>query len=334
MGACAFVCAMLHYAAACLLGVRPRRSALLACLALAAACSFRLSVGPFFAPPLAWVLFRCRGQLPWRACAACALAFVAALVPSFLYNYVRTGNPLRPATAAPQYVAVGTADLSGNVFTGLYGLLLSPNKGLLCFSPVFALGLALPFVWRDVPPGARRLLVPFGVGAAGYVLFLANLRSWGTFGWGPRYLVPALPILFFLLAAALVPLVRPRGALVAALVVLSVAINLPTALVNWSLVLAEFPDASNPQAPRPYQQLAVWDALFLGLEGRPLPAGEEVSSDPVRGLGTQFPDLWTVHLMRHSGGGRTLGFLGLTLLAALAAGALRRVALMGRHGTG
>jgi hypothetical protein len=317
---------MLHYSAACTLGVTPGRSALLACLALAAACSFRLSLGPFLCTALAWVLFRCRGTLSWRQLCACALAFAAVMVPSLLYNYVRTGNPLRPATAAPIYVAAGTADLSGNLLTGLYGLLISPNKGLLFFAPIFVIGLALPLVRREMPATAWRLVVPFGIGAVLYILFIAKLRSWGTFGWGPRYLVPILPILFFVLGAALVPLWRRSRALVATLAGLSAVVNLPTLLVNWSLVVAQHPAASDPYAPRPYQQAAVWEALVLGLQGQSLPAGEEVLSDPLRNLGTRFPDLWATHLMRRGGSGWLAGLTLLVALTGLASFALWQIA--------
>ena len=64
----------------------------------------------------------------------------------------------------------------------LFGLLVSPNRGLLLFSPVFLLLLAVPVVWRRWPSSWATLLGAFGVGAMGYVLLVANLHNWGAFG--------------------------------------------------------------------------------------------------------------------------------------------------------
>ena len=156
MGACCFVGIMLYYTADCQRGTNARRSALFACLALVAACSFRVSIGPFLLPSLAWCLYQSRDRLSWRDYGTCAVAFMVGMFPTLLYNYVRMGNPFRPATTAGIYVTAGTADLSGNVLEGLYGLLLTPNKGLVAFAPIFFLFTALPFVWRDVPIAARK----------------------------------------------------------------------------------------------------------------------------------------------------------------------------------
>ena len=178
--------------------------------------------------------------------------------------------------------------------------------------------LILRHPWPGVQTLAANLrnchLVPFGIGTGLYIVFIANIRSWGTFGWGPRYLVPVLPIVYALLAVTLVPLWCRIRVLVVAFGLLSVAINLPSLLVNWSLVLAEYPSASNAIAPWPYQQTGIWQAFLLGIQGQSLPASDAVLNDPVRRAGTRFPDLWTIHLMRQS---RSACLLGLMLLGGL-----------------
>jgi hypothetical protein len=134
-----------------------------------------------------------------------------------------------------------------------------------------------------------------------------------------------LPILYVLLAAALVPLWRRSRVPVVALAALSVAINLPTASVNVGLVLDESPSRRDEHAPWPYQQAGVWRAFLMGLQGRPLPAPDSVVNDPVRSAGTRFPDFWTAHLMRESRPACLCGLLFLGPLLAAAAWALARI---------
>ena len=68
------------------------------------------------------------------------------------------------------------------------GLLFSPGKGLILYSPLVILGvLGLPRLWRSDRSLAAALIVAFAVltcvgGASTY---------WGDEVWGPRYLVPA-----------------------------------------------------------------------------------------------------------------------------------------------
>lgn len=82
---------------------------------------------------------------------------------------------------------------------GLQGLLLSPGKGLLAFSPFFAFLLVRPF--RREPSGTwsllDRCLVP---SAAAYVYLLARTDWTGGVCYGPRFLTDLLPVLVLWLA--------------------------------------------------------------------------------------------------------------------------------------
>lgn len=74
--------------------------------------------------------------------------------------------------------------------TGLTGLLVSPGKGLVFYAPVVLLAA---FGWRRVAPRARLLL--FAVPAA-HVLVVARWSWWeGGAAWGPRLLLPVLPLI-------------------------------------------------------------------------------------------------------------------------------------------
>ena len=79
---------------------------------------------------------------------------------------------------------------------GIAGLLVSPNRGLLVFTPIAALG-----IWgllRQVAPGRARdwMLIPFGVAALIHLLVMGSYPVWwGGWAFGPRYLVDVLPVL-------------------------------------------------------------------------------------------------------------------------------------------
>lgn len=81
-------------------------------------------------------------------------------------------------------------------FQGIAGLLLSPNRGLLIFTPVALLG-----IWglvRQISPAEPRdpVLAPFGIAALACLLIAGSYPVWwGGWSFGPRYLVDVLPVL-------------------------------------------------------------------------------------------------------------------------------------------
>ena len=137
----------------------------------------------------------------WRGLLAFAvpLAIWAAVLAE--YNYVRFGNPLTTGYLAEE-------SFSGPWITGILGLLVSPGKGLLVFCPVLVAVLpSLPaFVRRHPLHATLTALV-----AAAYVLLYGKWFMWhGGFAWGPRFLLPIIP----LLCVAMAPLLeRLKGRL-------------------------------------------------------------------------------------------------------------------------
>ena len=86
-----------------------------------------------------------------------------------------------------------SSQFSTPFLTGLYGLLLSPNKGLVFYAP---LTLLIPFsLWRMRK--SHRCEVIFFVCVIGlYLLPTAKWWSWeGGTSWGPRLLLPIVPLL-------------------------------------------------------------------------------------------------------------------------------------------
>ncbi|MCL4808303.1 MAG: hypothetical protein KJ062_11020 [Thermoanaerobaculia bacterium] len=117
---------------------------------------------------------------------------------------------------------------------GLLRLTVFPNKGLLWYAPLALLGpVGLAVLWkRD-----RLLAAALLLASAAVLVLVARWFAWdGQAGWGPRLLVPLLPILVALAAAAsLLPRLR-LGAL--ALGALGAVVNVLALLVPFPSVQA------------------------------------------------------------------------------------------------
>jgi len=112
------------------------------------------------------------------------------------YNYIRSGNPFTSS-----YVAQGILSFDTPILTGLYGLLLSPGKGLVWLAPPITLCLwGVARFWRE-HRWEMALIVVLFIPA---LLFYATYIFWeGGVSWGPRYLLPYLPLLMLVSGAAL-----------------------------------------------------------------------------------------------------------------------------------
>lgn len=308
LGACAFMCGVLYYSASMLKGVRPGRSAMLAAATLAAACSFRYSLAPFLGPATVAVFVLSRRALNHRTILASAVLFGSLMGPSFAYNFVRTGSALRPATASDQYLR-GPNALTSDVARGLYVVSVSPNRGLFLFSPILLFSLAVPFVWRSIRNDQRKLIACYSAGSLAYTCLIASMANRGGFGWGPRYLVPVLPVIFVMAMIALRHLSADFRPLVRVVIGVSALLTLPPAIVNWHLATTTFDGAVDPHTPRPAQQVAGWRALAWGLQGKPLPVSKASSGDPFRANTGVFPDLLVARVAQHSQAGMAVSAL-------------------------
>lgn len=138
------------------------------------------------------------------------------------HHWYYLGSPLAfPDLVASRALAeqkVGVPDVwHGSFFEGLWGLLLSPSRGMLVYSPVLAFGIwGAVQAWRD----ARwRVLRPLGLAAA---LLLATSAKWydwaGGWSFGYRLMIDAAPLLA-VSSAAIVDRVRQKRLLKAVLAV-------------------------------------------------------------------------------------------------------------------
>jgi hypothetical protein len=147
------------------------------------------------------------------------------------------------------------AGYAGEGFThsfidGAWRLLVGLNRGLLFYFPAVALAVVAIFVSRrtaSTTTARRRLALGASIGVFAALFGLA--ASWwawhGLWGWGPRLLVPGIPLLA---ASAAVLLDRwPRPAWTA-FVIASVALNAPGLIQNAAPVTVFTASCEWPQA--------------------------------------------------------------------------------------
>ena len=166
----------------------------LAALAPVFVAYFVLSDSPF--PSLRAEVRACVRRVLWYGAAlgAC-LALVAA------YNQARFGTILESG----YHFAAGEG-FSTPLGLGIFGLLLSPARGLFWFNPLTWLALPGWWLWRRRGPTAEAWLA-LALVAAQTVIFSAWWSWAGGVSWGPRFLLPAVP---FLTLAGLPALDRAR----------------------------------------------------------------------------------------------------------------------------
>jgi hypothetical protein len=102
-------------------------------------------------------------------------------------------------------------------WSGVAGLLVSPTRGLLVFSP-FLVFIPLGLIQRLRVPGSRGLAVALSFAVTAQFLLYSQADWRAGVSWGPRWLTDLLPILVWMLAPAPIVL-RPiaRGLLVLAM---------------------------------------------------------------------------------------------------------------------
>jgi len=102
------------------------------------------------------------------------------------YNFFRFGNPLQTG----YFMEMKAAFPPG---IGLYGLLTSSGKGLIFYAPpVLAVLVGWWMFWKAHRPEALAI----GLHVLGYWMLYGIWWAWhGGWAWGPRFLVPVLPLL-------------------------------------------------------------------------------------------------------------------------------------------
>lgn len=149
-----------------------------------------------------------RQDLLWFSAAA-ALAGLTGV----LYNYSLFGNAVggAPFRTEVWFRELGTRDMfSGSLPVGFAGLTISPNRGILIYSPIVLLAVyGAVRAWRSSSRSDAILLARYASIAALAILLTYSkfIAWWGGHGYGPRYLTDAMPFVGILLPLGLWPLV-------------------------------------------------------------------------------------------------------------------------------
>lgn len=288
-------------------------------LAIGAAGCFRATWAPFALLGVGFAAFASRKREEARPLAlALTGGCLIALVPEFIYNVVRSGNPLH--VLASEYYA--SALDPGRILEGLWFFLLSPKKGLIVYTPFLLVGVAALIKMRlRVPVWATGCLVS----TASFVIFLA-LQPNREGALGPRYLLPALPLLALAAAPAVAASWRGRRtrAIVGLLVSLTLLVNVPAVLTAWNDDIVELrPTSAQTVSAGSFAPIrAIYAGLLVGATGQD--RYESGYFRPIASTTDQvFPDLWWRQAMHRGGATGIGGAASALLLLIIAVAAVR-----------
>jgi hypothetical protein len=169
------------------------RSGLLRCAMAGALLGWSLAARPQTLPLVGIVAAGMLVDSPPRQRAALA---VALLAPALLFAGLNVMWFGHPAGAIAQYERLNMS-LHGTVTTwqsplaGVAGLLASPSRGLLVFSPIVLVTLFA----RPLPSERAVVWWTLSAAAAQLLLYGSYAVWWGGYTYGPRYLLDALPAL-------------------------------------------------------------------------------------------------------------------------------------------
>jgi hypothetical protein len=167
-------------------------------------------------------------ELPVKRFATYVASFVAVVLVGLLviglYDQARFGNPFETGYGAE------ASHFTTPLWVGLYGLVLSPGKGLFEYAPILIVGcLGWLYLLREHRSPA---LVMAAVVLANLVFYARWYEWWGGGVWGPRFMVPVLPFMALGIPAVLV---RARSiaqrCLIGALALVSVGIQVLSMIV-------------------------------------------------------------------------------------------------------
>ena len=150
-----------------------------------------------------------------------------------LYNVARYGSPIETGYFKDQTLGMG-----GSIVDGLWGQIASPGASVFVYAPVMIMALVAVWLIRKRDPALAWFV---GGTTVLFTLFYAQLESWvGGRSYGPRYLVPFMPLLCVPLAVWMSHC--RRSVRVAGLVVglISCIVQIPGVLVDFAKVRVNF----------------------------------------------------------------------------------------------
>lgn len=138
----------------------------------------------------------------WRLGVEVAIGVLAGMAVTLVLNAIRFGSPLNFGYPP---------DFGGSYRLGLVAELLSPGRGLVWYFPLVVLApIGAWVLWRR---GLGHETVALVLPVLAYLPIYAKYASLGGWDWGPRYLVPLVPLLALLAGAVAWPQRRHTPAL-------------------------------------------------------------------------------------------------------------------------
>lgn len=192
---------------------------------LALAGSARLETAPAVALLLAGLLVRLGIRRAWPALVLVAAVGGVLMTAQWTwFGSVLGAKMILQSTGLAAHGVTGT--FSAEPWNGAIGLLLSPSRGLIVFSPIVLVPLvALPIVWRQRSDGGERWWTATAL--LQYACYACYSMWWGGHTYGPRYLVDAL-----------IPLTPAAAAGISWVAARRWRQGVATAALAWSIVVA------------------------------------------------------------------------------------------------
>ncbi|MBU0511469.1 MAG: hypothetical protein KKD28_08130 [Chloroflexi bacterium] len=197
-------------------------------LACGAAILFRLSTIIILPAIVLYLTLAAPAHRRWDWILPLAVGVAAALGVTAGYNWLRFGSIF---TTGYDEIAWTTPAI-----LGLYGLLVGPGKGILLYAPMLILGVA---AWDLFARQHRAEFWLFTGLWLSYLAFYAPYNFWtGGFNWGPRFLLPVLPLAFLPLGVLLEDRnTRLARVLFATFFIIGLIVQIPAILVDHSRYL-------------------------------------------------------------------------------------------------
>ena len=174
---------------------------------------------------IAWSLRARRAELQ-RVIGWAAVTGVPFVVLALVYNWLRWGSVLE--TGYGPYLG---AYFGGSFVDGAWGMLASPNKSALLYSPPLVLAIAGALAALRAH---RRLALLFVLVALPTLLVCCTYRSWsGDYAWGPRFFVYLVPVALVPIAWFVERLTRAKKIVLAAVLAAGVAVQLLGNALYW-----------------------------------------------------------------------------------------------------
>jgi hypothetical protein len=275
---------------------QPRRTLLLAALAVGAAGLCRYTLAPFLIIAAAAAIWPAIREASSRARVESAVLLAVLLLPDIVWNQIRTGKFWRPGEAS-----YGQPHVTVHYVLSIFGVFFGIQHGLVFYGPVCLLGYVcvLLYVARSRGP-VRAAWVAGLVMAFAYIVTVCLVHSWHTIGWGPRYLVPLYPALFVVAALATERRLLPK-ALTYLFVAAGILTGFPLVFADWhALVEIVGIDHRAPDAI-----IGLWHSMIDGLANGHGFGAITTQVPPSYGndshsLALQVPDCWWWHVIaRH-----------------------------------